>query len=74
MKERGEQSRQMKQGLVWLEHRWHKRAIQYVWVECYETADVLYPYAYLVLVSETSSLSVQTLQKSFWPLSVERTT
>lgn len=40
----------------------------------YEQAVVLYPYAYLDLVSEISSLSVRTAQKLFWPLSVEKTT
>lgn len=46
----------------------------YVWAESYEQADVLYAYAYLVLLSEISSLSVQTAQKLFWPLSAEKTT
>lgn len=72
--ERGGWSKQMKQGLVWLEQSWNKRITRYVWVECYMQADVLYLYANLVLVSETSSLSVRTLQKSFWPLPVERIT
>lgn len=40
----------------------------------YKQADVLYPYAYLILVPEISSLSVRTVPKLFWPLSVEKTT
>ena len=49
--------------------------IQCVWVECCEQAFILYPpYVYLVLVSEISSLSAQTVQELFWPLSVEKTT
>lgn len=40
----------------------------------YKQADVLYPYAYFVLVSEISSLSVRTVLKLFWPLPVEKIT
>lgn len=47
---------------------------RYVWVECCDQAVVLFPYVYLVLVSEISSISVPTVQRLFWPLSVEKTT